>query len=116
MINLKSNVYSALNAITAISDRVYFFYPDDFTTLPCVSYYEITNKETAGADDDEYQSEIEFIVDVWSKSSSEISSIALEVNTAMQGLGFKRTASRDMSEQDTKIYHKNMKFSQMVCE
>ena len=116
MINIKTNVYSALNAITAISDRVYFFYPDDFQTLPCVSYYEITNRELNKADDSEYSSEIEFIVDVWGDSSSEISSIALEVNTAMQGLGFKRTASRDMFEQDTKIYHKNMKFTQIICE
>lgn len=115
MINIKSNVYSALNAITAVSDRVYFFYPESFQTLPCVSYYEITNRETARVDDEEYASEIEIVVDIYDNSSSTLSSIAISVNTAMQGLGFKRTASRDMYEQDTGIYHKNMKFTQVIC-
>ena len=113
MINLKASVYTALSGICT---NVSFYHPESFENFPCISYYEITNKETNRADDGEYASEIEFIVDIWSKDASDISSLAISVNTAMQDIGFKRTASRDMYEKDTKIYHKNMKFTQTICE
>ena len=39
-----------------------------------------------------------------------VQKIAIEVNTKMEELGFERTLATDLYEQETKIYHKTMRF------
>lgn len=110
MENIKASVVSALKTATAlytlVADRIYFHYPDDFNTLPAVSYFEYNNSPDLFADDVEIGSEIIFQVDVWSTAST--SAIALVVDDVMVSEGFTRASARDLYEPDTKIHHKSM--------
>ena len=112
MQNIKSSVFSALLTYTAlttlVSDRIYFHHPNNFTTLPAISYFELSNIGDLYADDIEIGSEIIMQIDIWSTTS--ISAIALIVDTIMVSEGFARILSIDLFEEDTKIHHKSMRY------
>lgn len=115
MQNIKASVVSALKTATAlytlISDRIYFHYPNNFNTLPCVSYFELNNAGNLFADDAELGSEIILQIDVWSNNST--STIAQAIDTIMVNEEFVRISSVDLFENDTKIHHKSMKYQAM---
>ena len=111
MINLKPQVLKKLEEITDV--EVSYFYPQKWSNLdkkPAISYYEMYNSVSSRADDDEYSSNIAIQVDIWAKSSSKCSKLAVEVNEKMEELEFERTLSTDLFEQETNIYHKTMRF------
>lgn len=111
MINLKPQILKKLEEISDV--EVSYFYPQKWSELdkkPAISYYEMDNSVASKADDDEYSSNIAIQIDIWAKSSSQCSKIAVQVNEKMKGLEFERTLSLDLFEQETKIYHKTMRF------
>jgi hypothetical protein len=110
MQNLKTNVLTALQTATALSALTgfYFQYPSNFTNLPCLSYFEVTNIGNLFADDQEIGSEIIFQVDLWGKAS--LSTYADAVGTAMSSIDFSRIYCTDLYDNDSKIYHKAMRF------
>ena len=111
MKNLKPQILKKLEEILDV--EVSYFYPEKWSNLekkPAISYYEMDNSVSSKADDEEYSSNIAIQVDIWAKSSSECSKLAIEVNEKMEDLDFERTLSVDLYEQETKIYHKTMRF------
>ena len=108
MLNKKSDVLKALETVGGVK-HVFFYYPDSFARLPCVSYYEINNSPYKRADDGEYLTEINYQIDVWAKKSAEASEIALAVNDAMGLAGFIREFSRDVYQEGAAA-HKTMRF------
>ena len=110
MQSLKTTVFSALQTATALSTLTgfYFQYPTSFTSLPCLSYFEVDNIGSLYADDIEIGSEIVYQVDLWSKAS--LSAYALSVDTAMTGIGFSRILAQDLYENDTHVFHKAMRY------
>ena len=112
MQNIKSSVLSALQTASALStlqgQKFYFFHPPEFTNLPVGSYFELSNLGNLYADDVEAGSEIIFQIDLWGKTS--LSSLAQAVDDVMVGLEFNRILSQDLYENDTKIYHKSMRY------
>lgn len=111
MINLKPQILKKLEEISEI--EVSYFYPQDWAKLPAVSYYEMDNSVASKADDEEYSSNIAIQIDIWAKGPSECSKIAIEVNSKMEELEFERTLAVDLYEQETKIYHKTMRFEKI---
>ena len=108
MINLKPQILKKLKEISDV--EVSYFYPQDWAKLPAISYYEMDNSMASKADDEEYSSNIAIQIDIWSKSSSQCSKLAIQVNEKMEDLEFERTLAVDLFEQDTNIYHKTMRF------
>ena len=108
MINLKPQILKKLEEISDV--EVSYFYPQNWSNLPAISYYEIDNSKASRADDEEYSSNIAIQIDVWAKSSSQCSKLAIQVNEKMESLEFERTLATDLFEQETKIYHKTMRF------
>lgn len=108
MINLKPQILKKLEGISGV--EVSYFYPQDWARLPAISYYEMDNSTAGKADDEEYSSNIAIQIDIWAKSSSECSNLAIQVNKRMTELDFERTLALDLFEQETKIYHKTMRF------
>lgn len=111
MINLKPQILKKLEEISNI--EVSYFYPQKWTNLdkkPAISYYEMDNSMSSKADDEEYSSNIAIQIDIWAKSPSQCSKLAIEVNSKMENLDFERTLAVDLYEQETKIYHKTMRF------
>lgn len=112
MINLKPQVYEGLKTTSA--DDVVYFYPDKWEKKKkIISYYELDNSEAEVADDEEYSSNIAIQVDIWCDTPSQCSSLAIEVNTVMQELGFKRTLALDLFEAGAIKHHKTMRFEKI---
>lgn len=108
MINLKPQILKKLEEISTV--EVSYFYPQNWANLPAISYYEMDNSMASKADDEEYSSNVAIQIDIWAKSPSECSKIAIQVNEKMQELEFERTLALDLFEDATKIYHKTMRF------
>ena len=111
MTNLKPQILKKLEEISNV--EVSYFYPQEWSNLSeksAISYYEMDNSISSKADDEEYSSNIAIQIDIWAKSPSQCSKLAIEVNRKMAELDFERTLALDLFEQETKIYHKTMRF------
>ena len=111
MKTLKPQILKKLKEISDV--EVSYFYPqrwNDLEKKPAISYYEMDNSISSKADDEEYSSNIAIQIDIWAKSPSKCSKLAIDVNNKMVELDFERTLAMDLFEQETNIYHKTMRF------
>ena len=111
MINLKPQILKKLKEISDV--EVSYFYPQNWAKLPAISYYEMDNSVASKAEDEEYSSNISIQIDIWAKSSSKCSELAILVNEKMEDLEFERRLALDLFENETKIYHKTMRFEKV---
>lgn len=111
MINIKPQI---LNLLKETGTEVTYFFPQSFAKVPIISYYELSNRTLVKSDGVEYSSEIHIEVDVWAKSSSEVSDIAIKVDDLMLSKGFYRAMAMDLYDQETKIHHKTMRYRGVV--
>jgi len=109
MLNEKPLVWSTLETVEGFK-KVFASFPTSFTQLPCISFYEVFNGIASAADDDEYLSEIVFMVDLWGNPVDELDELAIEVDAAMKGIGFIREFSADVNDADSDVIHKTMRF------
>lgn len=108
MVDINAEAQSALEGVNC--DTVYY-YPDDFTVLPVISYYNISETPAFSSDNDEIIQTGTVVIDIWGKVPSEIGTIAIEVNEVMTADGWGREYSRDMPLDDSRVYHKTMRYS-----
>lgn len=112
MKNLKTTVVSALTNDPTLSSlvdgRVIFMSLPDEPTFPCITYYEQNNSPALMGDGKELTSESVMVIDVWSRSST--TAIAQAVDSVMASLNFRREFAGDLYENDTKVYHKSMRY------
>ncbi|OJF17781.1 MAG: hypothetical protein A6D91_09920 [Bacillaceae bacterium G1] len=113
MIDLKPEIRQALlNNAALVSllggQKIWPEVAPDGTPEPYVTFFELVNVDELYADDQAHGSEIHFQVDVWSKGNT--GPIAVEVNKTMETLGFYRTGAVDLYEDDTKTYHKALRY------
>ncbi|SDI19244.1 hypothetical protein SAMN05192534_12453 [Alteribacillus persepolensis] len=73
-----------------------------------VTFFEYNNRPGMEADDEEVQSERYYQVDVW--SNGDYTSLVDEVRTAMKSAGFRRRDEREFYEEDTKTFHRALRF------
>lgn len=116
MINLKPLVVSALESNQALISLlggpwIYFMVAPDAEEFPRITYYELNNTDEDYADDDPFSSRVSFQISIWTKDPAQISPIALEVDQTMAESGFYRTFTTDLYEDDTKVFHKPMRYS-----
>lgn len=109
MINIKPLIFAELEKL---SYPVSFFYPENWSTFPCVSYYELSNTEHLRTDDEEQLSEIIIQIDIWSMSSSKNSEIAISIDGSMSSIGFVRNFCGDLFNEG--IHHKTMRYRAIV--
>lgn len=112
MKNLKPQILKKLEEISDV--EVSYFYPEKWIKdKNLISYYELDNSEASEADDEEYSSNIAIQVDIWCNSPSQCSELAIQVNTKMKELDFKRTLALDLYEEGAIKYHKTMRFEKI---
>jgi hypothetical protein len=111
MLNIKPQF---LEILKSTGNEVTYFYPQDKTVLPLLSYFELSNIEKASYNNQELYSEVVYQVDIWCKQPSECSSIAINVDQLLRDSGFTREFSTDMFEQETKIYRKSLRYRGVV--
>lgn len=114
MINVKPEIVSALESNEALlsllgGPRIYQIKAPDAEEFPRITFFELTNFDTAYADDQAIASEVHIQIDIWSKEST--SDIAIEVDRTMKSLSYKRDSSADFYEADTKVFHKALRYS-----
>lgn len=111
MISKIDDVINALRndaTLTALLNKRVYWQVSPVKTLPYITLFEVSNTETESADDEEYADEIEIQVDIWSNGSTIL--IAKEVQKVIRNLGFVHIASPDEYSEQTKIYHKPLRF------
>ncbi|MGD9700676.1 hypothetical protein [Acinetobacter sp.] len=78
-------------------------------SFPSLTFSFLSEYGEIFADDKEIETAYLLQVDIWSKD--DYSAIAILVKTKLSELGFHRTAEYDDYENNTKIYHKILRFS-----
>ena len=107
MLDVNKIVRDTLENIDGV--KVTFYHPQEFNVLPIISYYELTTNTGLCYDNAEQAQKSSVVIDIWGKSGSECSRLAVEVDKHMQKCGWYREFSRDMPSEDG-IYHKTMRF------
>ncbi|MDQ7095944.1 hypothetical protein REC12_20325 [Desulfosporosinus sp. PR] len=82
------------------------------TSSVYITFFCYNEQGEAWAENDEIATGYYVQVDIWSKS--DYSTLEEQVLGAMQDAGFYRKTSQDFYEEDTKIYHKAMRFVYVV--
>lgn len=112
MISLSEQIYGILKTVSD-AKQVSFFYPQSWTELPAVTFYEQQNQEYARVDNGhEYLTEVAYQIDVWAKTPEDCLKIATQVNDRLREIGLKREFSADLY--DNGIHHKTMRFGGLV--
>lgn len=117
--DVKTSVRSALLANDALitmlgGERIYQLAAPKADEFPRITFFEVTNIDRYFADDAPYASEIIIQIDVWSKEST--SNISGEVDRTMKNQGWSRTLAIDQYEQDTEVYHKSLRYRNVLLE
>ncbi len=115
MINQKAIVYKKLSELQTEgkAKQVCEEGSQDWSKMPCVTYMELQNEPSDYGDDEEYSSALAIKADVWGKSSSEVSKLAIQVVEKMKELGYERTLFLDVSDLNSKQKHKTMRFEKI---
>lgn len=82
---------------------------------PCLSYMELNNSVEADGDSLGY-SRIQYQVKVWATDIALIQKYALEVDTAMRAIGFKRIASTELYDNNSAMIQKILTYEALALE
>lgn len=105
-------VYKALSAISGA--EAHFYYPQKWPAedVTVITYRQGNQVAVSHADDDDYITETEIIVDEWNRDPAIVHAKAKEVKAALKPLGFERVYSTDIYEQETGLHHRNERYRQ----
>lgn len=114
MLDAKAFVYSALIGNSALttalggSTKIQYAYPNDFNTLPIVTYLETNNANYDFYDNAPFSDESTVEIDVWANVST--SAISKLIDNVLLPLLYTRDAAIDVPDPDTKIFHKKLRY------
>lgn len=119
MISLKGDITTALIDDATIKtllcgERVYPLGTAPATQYPRITFFEVVNADADSADDAVYSSRLIYQIDVWAKGNPD--PIAREVDRVMKSIGFSRNGGADLYENDTKVYHKSLRYAILAEE
>lgn len=106
MVNIRTQVIETLENIAG-AEHVKAFRPEGDVSLPLLTYAEITNTH-----DSKWLERNTYQIDIWASTFGEVVDYMLEVNAAMEELGFRRTyTSPDTAARvDKDLYHKAISY------
>lgn len=89
---------------------------DSADLVPRIVLFEYGNVDSLYVDDAAYSSEIDIQISIFNKIVNPAtfktpSAIAIQVDITMKALGYKRMSSMDLYEDDTKMFHKALRYS-----
>ena len=100
----------AEKTLSSLDCTLVYQYPEHFTNLPVISYYNVTECGAFFADNSECIQNGYVQVDIWSDVPKECGSLSIKVNDAMERDGWTREMSMDVPKKNDKIYHRTMRF------
>lgn len=109
MYDIKPLINQKLSEIVG-EDNVSDEFPDDFSNLPYITFYELNNSDPYKIKEELY-TEIVIQIDIWNNRST--GELARKVNEAMNSIGLKREFARDVPE-PSGIKRKTMRFKGVI--
>ena len=85
------------------------------TSLPCISYMELSNVDNSTGDTIGY-STLSFQVKVWAHSLQDLQNYSKQIDSAMRGLGFARVGSAELFNNQTTIMQKVLTYDALAVE
>ena len=112
MINYHSELVKALNNVLPTH---YEMTLTADTKTPCISYMETNNYFSANGDTLGY-SVITYQVKVWGNKIADLQKYALEIDSVLRPLGFKRTSSNELYDRNSTMIQKILTYEAMALE
>ena len=112
MIDFHSTLVSALNTILPTH---YEMKLHSGTETPCISYMELTNFDDKTGDTMGY-SRVSYQIKVWATDIALIQKYALEVDKVVRPLGFKRTSTAELHDNESSMIQKVMTYEGLALE
>lgn len=112
MIDYHTTVVSTLNTILPTH---YEMVLHSGLETPCISYMELNNYVEANGNTMGY-SRIVYQVKVWGVDIAMLQAYAQEVDSAMRALGFKRTATNELYDNNSAMIQKIMTYEALALE
>ena len=112
MINYHSELVKALNNV--LPPHYEMTLTAD-TKTPCISYMETNNYVSANGDTLGY-SVITYQVKVWGNKIADLQKYALEIDSVLRPLGFKRTSSNELYDRNSTMIQKILTYEAMALE
>ena len=112
MINYHTELVSALRTVLPTH---YEMALTSKTQTPCISYQERNNYDAETGDTLGY-SRISYTVKVWGNSIAELQQYALEIDCVLRPLGFKRTASGELYDNQSTMIQKILTYEALAFE
>lgn len=113
MIDYHSNLVSALQTIGI--DVHYEMTLHSGLTTPCISYMELNNSMAETGDTLGY-SNIQYQIKVWSNDIADLQKYALAIDNVLRPLGFKRTSSGELYDNNSTMIQKIMTYECLALE
>ena len=109
--------YSAklVSALKTVLPTYYEMTLTSKTKVPCISYQERNNYVVASGDTLGY-SGIVFTVKVWANDIALIQKYALEIDNVLRPIGFKRTSSNELHDNQSTMIQKIMTYEALALE
>ena len=112
MINYHSELVKALNNVLPTH---YEMTLTADTKTPCISYMETNNYVSANGDTLGY-SVITYQIKVWGNKIADLQKYALEIDSVLRPLGFKRTSSNELYDRNSTMIQKILTYEAMALE
>lgn len=112
MINYHIELVKALNTILPTH---YEMALTSKTATPCISYMEINNYAVDNGDTLGY-SRVTYQVKVWGNNIADLQSYALQVDSVLRPLGFKRIASNELYDNESTMIQKILTYEALALE
>lgn len=96
-------------------EAVYFF-PENFNTLPVVSFYNLFEGSHMSCDNSELILRGVVQIDVWDKNPAEIGRIASRIKNGLTQNGWVREMAMDVANNGDNVYHRTMRFCKIFME
>lgn len=112
MIDYHTNLVSALNTVLPCH---YEMALTSKTETPCISYMELNNYVSANGDTLGY-SFITYQVKVWGNDIGILQKYALEIDSVLRPLGFKRISSGELYDVNSTMIQKILTYEALAAE
>lgn len=112
MINYDKELVSALNKVLPTE---YEMRLTRKTKTPCITYQERNNYVSQNGDTIGY-SKIIYTIKVWSNKVEDVNKYALEIDNVLRPLGFKRTSSNELHDNQSTMVQKIMTYEALALE
>lgn len=88
---------------------------DSSVQIPCISYMELTNVDAPAGETLGY-SAISYQVKAWARSIADAQAIAVQIDAALRPLGFTRTGSAELYDNQSGIVQKVLDYDALALE